>query len=64
MGTTEEIREEHFRKFGKLSPEEQIIWALSQGYVLWELMPKENKLLAKQLRHGRRTLSKKRINYS
>ena len=51
MKKIEKIREDHFRNFEKLSAEEQISWALSQGYMLWGLMSKENKVLAKQLRH-------------
>ncbi len=47
----EKIREGHFKNFEELSAEEQISWALSQGYTLWGLMSKENRVLANQLRH-------------
>lgn len=53
----EKIREGHFRNFEKLSAEEQIKWALSQGYALWGLMSKESRVLAKQLRHGGKRFS-------
>jgi len=56
-GKIEKIRENHFRNFEKLSAEEQISWALSQGYALWGLMSKENRVLAKQLRHGGKRFS-------
>jgi len=51
-GKIEKIREGHFRNFERLSAEEQIRWALSQGYALWGLMSKENRVLANKLRHN------------
>ena len=48
----EKIREDHFRNFEKLSAEEQIGWALSQGYALWGLISKKNRVLANKLRHN------------
>ena len=39
-GKIEKIREGHFRNFERLSAEEQIRWALSQGYALWGLYQK------------------------
>ncbi|MBU1853758.1 MAG: hypothetical protein KJ957_06935, partial [Candidatus Omnitrophica bacterium] len=52
MNSAFEIRHNHFRHFSELSPEEQLTWALSTGYSIWQLMPEDSRKYAERLRNG------------
>lgn len=52
MNNAAKIRNNHFKQFSKLPPEERLIWALNSGYSLWQAMPEESKKYARRLRNG------------
>lgn len=61
------IRKRHFEQFGRLTPEEQIGWALSSGHSLRALMPKEARAWADRLRNGGKKFThriRRAVNYS
>jgi hypothetical protein len=61
MSSAAEIRNNHFKQFSRLAPEKRLIWALSAGYSLWQIMPKDSKKYAEGLRNGwKRHLSRSR----
>lgn len=56
MRKIDKNRQDHFKQFIKLSAEEQLTWAISQGHALFSLLPKELRLTLKRLKtNGKKT---------
>lgn len=53
----EEDRLNKIKKFMKLDPEQQLLWSLKQGYLLWELVPKKERKILRKLRNAKRNNS-------
>lgn len=47
-----DIRQEHMKRFSRLSAEAQLTWALETGYFLRGLMSQKDRLWADRLRNG------------
>lgn len=51
MLNPDEIRKNHFKQFMSLPAEKQLAWAISHGYEMFSLLPKNIRLIIKQTRN-------------
>ena len=52
LTTADEIRRNHFRNFAALPPEEQLARAITHGYALFSLLPKDARRTFERMRNG------------